>query len=184
MYVALVNGMYSYITSDKNRIEASPAGGTYTFSVVPFWNSIGLLEEAPEWITLTKNDLYTETTWRSDVTATIQPLPDGETGRWADLRIGTWGAETIVRVVQGDVTGIPSINGKSLVSAVRQGDRFVLTYPAGTSSVAVYNVAGQRIAEYALNSGGTYSIPASNLPKGVYLLKFAGKTNETIKVIK
>jgi hypothetical protein len=81
-------------------------------------------------------------------------------------------------------TGLHSIDPVKNVKVTVQADRFVLSYPAGTTSIAVYNVAGQKIAEYTLNPDGKQSIPTAGLPKGVYILKFAGKTGETVKVIK
>ncbi|MDR0506403.1 MAG: T9SS type A sorting domain-containing protein [Dysgonamonadaceae bacterium] len=86
--------------------------------------------------------------------------------------------------VVGSNTGFKAINPNNDVKAYAKGDNFVVSYPAGTTSAAVYNVAGQKIAEYTLNPAGSCSIPAANLPKGVYVIKFAGKGAESVKVIK
>jgi hypothetical protein len=72
---------------------------------------------------------------------------------------------------------------KESTKAARQGDDFKLTYPASATSVAVYNVTGQRVGEYKLNASGSYTLPAAGWANGVYILKFNG-SNTTVKVIK
>ncbi|KAA6301974.1 MAG: hypothetical protein EZS26_001790 [Candidatus Ordinivivax streblomastigis] len=88
-----------------------------------------------------------------------------------------------VRLHLANATGIPTI-AKDATKAVRQGNDFVLSYPTSTSSVSVYNVAGQRIAEYKLNATGTYTLPAANLANGVYVLKFNDAQSTAVKILK
>jgi hypothetical protein len=80
-------------------------------------------------------------------------------------------------------TAISTIMPKSASKVFRQGDDFVLSYPSAATSVSVYNITGQRVAEYKLNATGTYTLPAANLANGVYVLKFNG-ANSTVKILK
>ncbi|MDR0683419.1 MAG: T9SS type A sorting domain-containing protein, partial [Dysgonamonadaceae bacterium] len=66
---------------------------------------------------------------------------------------------------------------------VRQGDNFLLSYPTSATSVSVYNVAGQRMGEYKLDAKGKYTLPVTDLAKGIYILKFNG-TNSAVKIIR
>ena len=52
----------------------------------------------------------------------------------------------------------------------------------GINNVNIVNIAGQTIATYELPASGQFTIPAANLSKGIYLLKF--NNNQTIKVVK
>jgi hypothetical protein len=113
-------------------------------------------------------------------------LPADLPGRSGDLTILAPGCELTFRFKQGNAA-FSSVNPVRTANAVKvfsQGDRFLLNYPAETTSVVLYGAAGQKIAEYPLHSSGACSIPAAHLPRGVYILKFAGKTNESVKILK
>ena len=87
-------------------------------------------------------------------------------------------------VVGSDInSGIANTHGKLALTAVKSGDAFELTYPQGYSTVSVYAVNGQLKASYALPASGSFSVPATGLGKGVYLLKFSGNKTQTIKVL-
>ncbi|GHT72314.1 hypothetical protein AGMMS50262_00620 [Bacteroidia bacterium] len=120
------------------------------------------------------------------VTVTGDALPANLTGRADNITISSEGISTKIKVKQGDAdwVGISSVTENNpLTKSIRQGDTFLLHYPQGTSSVAVYSITGQKIAEQPLNANGNTSISTEKWAKGVYILKFTG-TNETIKVIK
>lgn len=61
------------------------------------------------------------------------------------------------------------------------GSAWSLTYAEGIRGVQVVNVAGQVVADYALD-GTSATIPASALAKGLYILKF--DNGQTVKVMK
>jgi hypothetical protein len=169
------------------RYAAPVEGGTKEFQLISYWLASGwwLKEELPDWISIGEPVYYQSGDYNYILPVTAAPLPQGVNGRKADVTIQAPGCEMTLEIKQGEAwwTGINPVTSKN-VKVVNQGDRFVLTYPAGTASVTVYNVAGQKIAEYALNPDGTYSIPAAHWSKGIYVMKFAGKANETVKVIK
>jgi hypothetical protein len=72
---------------------------------------------------------------------------------------------------------------KEVIKVVREGNDYVLTYPSSATSVAVYNIAGQKVGEYKLNASGSYRLSTSNLVNGAYTLKFNG-SNVVAKILK
>lgn len=68
------------------------------------------------------------------------------------------------------------------ISIVSNKDSYDIFYPETVTKVTIVNVAGQTIAMYDLPIGGKFTIPASELNSGLYLLKF--NNNQTVKVIK
>ncbi|MDR1980280.1 MAG: T9SS type A sorting domain-containing protein [Tannerellaceae bacterium] len=183
-----------------NKYAAPDEGGTKEFKITTLWTPEGwwLEEELPDWIEL--GEPVSDGTGVVTLPVTVAPLPslaslanraivaspDGVTGRNADIKLVSYGCSLTLKIKQGDAsyTGISTIVRTSAVKAVRQGDTFLLSYPNGTTAVAVYTLAGQKVSEHTLNASGRYTLPAADLSKGVYLLKFSGKTTETLKVIK
>jgi hypothetical protein len=95
------------------------------------------------------------------------------------------GSSLVIQIKQGDaeyLSGISNVQTEA-IQVIRQGNSFQLTYPKAAQSVAVYNIAGQKVAEKALNASGMDFLPAAHLANGVYILKFNG-INATVKVIK
>ena len=106
------------------------------------------------------------------------PLPEGVSGRRADVSFTTViGGREVFVATQGDasVAGVEATNSK--VSVV--DGNFVVESDNATS-VAVYNLAGQKVAEAAF--AGKATVPAADLAKGVYVVKF--NDNTVVKVAK
>ncbi len=96
-------------------------------------------------------------------------------GTYSNLMIYFYGS-------QFNATGISDVKSATQnVIAINDGSSIQLTYPEGMKSVEVINVAGQVISEYSLE-GTSATIPAANLSKGLYLLKF--NTGATVKVMR
>jgi len=181
MFFSLVEGYYSYLQSSDSIIQVPREGGKFTIELKPFFNKVWINGDLPAWITSSQNDHFTSDNWGSTVTLTVAP---SETNRSSVIQYATYGARANVKINQSDGTGIPATKAQA-VSAVRDGDNFVLKYPASTASVSIYNVAGQKIASYPLPAAGTFTVPAENYPKGVYLFNFTGAAGATtLKVIK
>jgi len=135
----------------------------------------------PSWLTITHdNSLYTDYgALVFNFTATA--LPVGVNGRKADVVVKSFGAETMLHIIQGVVSGIASIHTtKSKV--FNSGSAFELTYPADFSKVTLINLSGQIVGNFDLPPVGKSSIPTAHISKGLYFLKFDGKGTETIKV--
>jgi alpha-L-arabinofuranosidase len=90
---------------------------------------------------------------------------------------------TIIRFA-GRTTKITPVNKEAVVSVARLGDDWMLTYPSDVTSVSIYNVAGQCIAEYHLNPSGSYLMASGNWNKGVYAFRFNGEKSTAIKWLK
>ncbi|MDR1762975.1 MAG: hypothetical protein LBR64_03320 [Dysgonamonadaceae bacterium] len=189
IYTSLLFDMsvyFPFLYTADDKYDAPVAGGTKAFEINTYWHPNGwwLAEELPDWITLGDFSLNSST---GVVTLPVQvaALPAGTTGRSGDVKISSYACDITLQIKQGDAyySGIATATAVSGAKAVRQGDNFFLTYPAGTTSVSLYAVSGQKIASYALGKSGQFTLPAAKLTKGVYLLKFNG-INQTIKILK
>jgi hypothetical protein len=148
-------------------------------------------DELPDWVKLEDASDQTVTldgtvyfAYAVDFVFSATPLPAGLPGRAANIKVKSLGVERILTIKQGVVTSIstPQSVGEP-AKAVRQGNDFVLSYPASATSVSVYNVTGQQMGEYKLNTNGKYTLPVADLANGIYILKFNG-TNSVVKIIK
>ena len=81
---------------------------------------------------------------------------------------------------EGSGISTTTINNQN-INVINNGTDFVLSYAEGIRGVQVVNVAGQVVADYALD-GTSATIPASALAKGLYILKF--DNGQTVKVMK
>jgi alpha-L-arabinofuranosidase len=90
---------------------------------------------------------------------------------------------TIIRFT-GAGTKIAPVDPTVSAQVIRQGDDFVLTYPSDMTSLAVYKLTGQCIAEYPLNAFGKHFMSAGNLNKGAYVFQFNGQTSAAVKLLK
>lgn len=141
--------------------------------------------DAPDWIQFEYDDTYFEQYSAVILGLNADALPAGKTGRTGTVVVESKGTSITYTVVQGDgVNSISSASVDAKAAVVKSNDSFVLTYAADYSSVAVYNVAGKLVGNYTLPADGKFTVPSTNLTKGVYLFKFAGKSTQTVKVIK
>jgi hypothetical protein len=202
-----IEGLYNTLELDA-RIESIsiPVGGGSTqvvyggeeggtYSNVIFLSSLqsDILElenDLPEWLSITEIEDQTAIEGGTEYFANAislvfegDALPAGTIGRKAEITLNSYGITSTITIVQGEVaSGIQAVKPE-IANALRQGDDFLLSYPASATSVSVYNVTGQRIGEYKLNASGKYTLPAAQLANGIYILKFNG-TNTVVKVIK
>jgi len=180
MLFSLIEGYYSYLRSSTSKIHFPEEGGSSTIEMVPFFDGVFWDEEdLPEWLTITQNDHFVSGNWGSTITVNAEP---STVDRAADIEFSTWGARATVKITQSGGVTISSPKEKA-TSALRKGNDFILSYPSTATSVEVYNIAGQKLNEYKLNASGTYTLPASGLMNGVYILKFNG-SNSVVKILK
>jgi hypothetical protein len=142
----------------------------------------------PEWLKITGvDDSDYEQYGLIYITTSADPLPDGVSGRSGNLIINSrGGVKATIRVKQGDAewTGTKNPAVKE-VRVVGTDNSFELTYTENYHAVTIFDVTGKRMETYTLPAGGTFSIPAHDLSKGVYLLRFSGNgRTETIKALK
>jgi hypothetical protein len=184
MYIHLINGVYSYILSSENVINAVNGGGEYTVRLNPYFNFAQINdEELPEWITnVTFEDHFNEPDWYTIAKFTVASLPSDIEGRTADLVFTTTGARTTVTVKQGAVGITANKTQKTNVASTANG--FELKYGTEFNKATLYNLSGKAIGTYELPQSGNFTIPAGMLNKGIYMIQFTGKTTETVKVVK
>lgn len=170
-----------FAIGDDNKFDAPTAGGEKTFPMNSYLSTKAwwLNEELPEWIEVGASP---ETVEETTMTVKVKELPANAKGRKFDFTLATFGAEQKFEITQGDPgVGIKEIEA-SAFSARIIGDDIELSYPEGITAVTMMNIAGHVIATYELSTNGSFTIPATSLSKGIYLLKFSN--NETIKVVK
>lgn len=170
---------FGVLKLDSNSYMAPATGGTFTTN----YQSNFMLDGADftgdglgEWYDYT----YTEATQQNPVSTlqiTVDPLPAGETSRSSVLNISLFGYTAQVTINQGQA-GVEAVETSANRVSVVNGNFEVEA--AGATSVDVYNVAGQKVASAAIE--GTTVVPAQDLAKGLYILKF--NDNTAVKVMK
>ena len=177
--------IYSYLVSDSDVFTAPDAGGEKTFQVDSYYapDYWWIEEDLPEWLS---DDLtFDSNTWEIQYTLKAEPLPENVKNRRAVVKITTYGADMSILVLQGKGAGLSPMAVATKTKVANKGDRFELIYTPDYSSVSVYNIAGQKLAGYALPATGTFTVPNGNYSQGIYLFRFAGATGaSTVKVIK
>ncbi|MEF9923986.1 MAG: T9SS type A sorting domain-containing protein [Muribaculaceae bacterium] len=176
---------YTWFETEGDTFEAPVTGGEKTFDVNAFfYTSSWTVEEEdagtlPAWLTVTKADGATDKD-PGKLTFTVEALPAGVTGRATNVTMSIPGSKKTFRITQGD-SGVEGVKTSAIKVASVGGD-FEVSYPTSVSSVNIYNVSGQLVNRVELNDGGNATIPAQNLAKGMYILKF--NDNSTVKAIK
>lgn len=111
-------------------------GGSKTFTYSPFYdlNELGKVEGrgAYDWWEAGAEE-YNETAGTQDLVITVDPLPAGETGRYATATISIPGAYRKITIIQGEVTGIDNVTAAEAAE---------LDWNA-----PVYNVMGQKVSQ-------------------------------------
>lgn len=143
------------------------------------------LDEVPSWLTVEPLEDEFEESHVIKFVVTGEPLPEDIKGRRAELVFRSFGVEALAIVLQESEKGAAiEENTLSVVKAVQNGENFDLTYPETVNAVTVLNAAGQTIASYELPANGQFTLPAANLNKGLYILKFNGERNASVKIMK
>lgn len=145
----------------------------------------------PDWITATEPMVIEDAQggWEKyrayAIEFTADALPAGETSRQGLVTVNCpCGVQKSFEIGQGNwtPTSVENVEAANASVAVA-GDNFQLTYGDEYNAVEVYNVAGAKVASYALPQGGSFEVPAADL-KGVYMVVFQGAKNTTVKVVK
>ena len=144
----------------------------YAESPVDFF---GIENDLPDWLSVSLSyDEKDGTTFE----ITADPLPAGVTGRRADLSFTTSiGGRAVFIATQGDAS-VSNVEASASKVAVVDGN-FVVESDNATA-VEVYNLAGQKVAQASF--AGKATVPAADLAKGVYVVKF--NDNTVVKVAK
>lgn len=162
-----------------NEFEANVAGDSRVFQLDSYFVPDAFEvsgEGLDEWYTVTVGE-YDTTTGLIPVTVDVDPYTEsGE--RVSAIDISVPGAKETIWVAQHSADSVEGVEAATTTVAVVDGD-FVVT-SANASAVAVYNVAGQKVAEAAVS--GKTVVPGAGLANGMYILKF--NDNTVVKVVK
>ena len=176
---ASFDATYSWLRSEEDAFEAKPAGDSKTFDLDSYYNLVSSKGEnlatatgegLGDWYTVSfANGSDTEP---AKMTVTVNALPEGTDVRSSYFDVEVFGMMKRFYVAQHSEAGVSGL-AVSATKAFVNGGNIVVSSPKATS-VAVYNVAGQKVAEQAF--AGKATIKASDFAKGIYVLKFNDNT--------
>lgn len=186
-----MDATYSWMRCDESAFVAPVSGGEKSFTVESYKASSAWTVEGDAvvgnsdnaWIDWAAEDVLIEEagqqyyTGETTLVLTADPLPAGVTGRSAEVTVSIPGASKTFYVQQGEA-GVEAVETSANRVSVVNGNFEVEA--ASATSVDVYNVAGQKVASAAIE--GTTVVPAQDLAKGLYILKF--NDNTAVKVMK
>lgn len=137
-------------------------------------------DDLPDWITASVSP-YTEDKFEEGVVLNVEvkALPASVKGREETMKLSFFGVEYFVTFTQGE-SGVEAVETEA-ISVKSVNGNFEVVVPASVSNVAVYNVAGQVVANVPVTAG-TNTIDGSALANGVYVLKF--NNGYTVKAVK
>lgn len=156
----------------------NPDGEEYNWTIEPAdaTQDLGWLEAGIQNVMNPDTKKYTG---KTIITFTADALPEGVSGRKADLIISYPGASTTLTLIQG-VAGVKDVTVKSSQYVTVDGNNFVVKATSDVTKAEVYTVAGVKVAEAAVN--GATTIDAAGLAHGVYFVKF--NNGKAVKVVK
>lgn len=178
------DAFYSFIHADESVIYVNKEGGSKDVLIdVPYEAALVEVDDYtvpfPEWLSVEVSDTDMP---KVKLTATVAPLPAGETERRFAFNVSVPGADPLkMEVVQTSESSVAGVSQQA-VRVVRNGDSWQISYPQGYESVSVVNMSGLKLADYQLSESGTSLVPASDFSRGVYLLVF--NNGDVIKVVK
>lgn len=176
---ASFDATYSWLRSDEDAFEAKPAGESKTFDLDSYYNLVNSKGEnlatatgegLGDWYTVSfANGSDTEP---AKMAVTVNALPEGTDVRSSYFDVEVFGMKKRFYVAQHSEAGVSDL-AVSATKAFVNGGNIVVSSPKATR-VAVYNVAGQKVAEQVF--AGKATIKASDFAKGIYVLKFNDNT--------
>ena len=186
-----MDATFTWFHSEDNEFPAPVSGGEKSFTVESYYASSAWTVEGDAvvgnsdnaWIDWAAEDVLIEEagqqyyTGETTLVLTADPLPAGVTGRSAEVTVSIPGASKTFYVQQGEA-GVEAVETSANRVSVVNGNFEVEA--ATATAVDVYNVAGQKVASAAIE--GATTIPAQDLAKGMYILKF--NDNTAVKVMK
>lgn len=176
---------YSWLLSDEDSFEANPAGESKTFDVDCYYNLVDSNGEdlataegegLGDWYTVAfANGSEDED---AAITVTVDALPAGVDVRSGSFTVDVFGIKKTFWVAQRSEAGVSAVAASASKASLNGNVIEVASQKA--TKVAVYNVAGQKVAEKSF--AGNAVIPAADLQKGVYFVKF--NDNTVVKLAK
>ncbi len=171
---------YAWFLTDEDSFEAPVAGGEKEFKIDSCYDlkdsegddTVEIEGEGlDDWYTVTIDEADAED-HNGVMTVAVSALPEGVDLRSAYFDINHYGLTKRYYVAQRSEAGVSTLAATTTKAQV-EGDDIVVTSQKATS-VAIYNLAGQKVAEKAF--AGKATISAADMAKGVYVLKFNDNT--------
>ena len=196
--VASIDANFSFIKTASNSVTVPVNGGTAdlvvddTYLTPGAWSCIvngstvefdqaTAAAELADWLTVYLMQYSDQTTGEVSgygLQFEADALPSGTAGRSLQFTLtDIYGGSADLTVQQGEA-GVEAVETSANRVSVVNGNFEVEA--ASATSVDVYNVAGQKVASAAIE--GTTVVPAQDLAKGLYILKF--NDNTAVKVMK
>ena len=160
------------VANEPTRVDVNSYFYTTAWTIEEDADMDGVIDNAPWLVYNLGDDEDAEMSYIEFAATSVEP-------RYADVHISVPGSNATIRVIQGD-GGVKAVASDAVKVSVAGGN-FNIKANAGVNSVAIYTVAGQLVKKAALVAGDNV-VPASDLAKGVYVLKF--NNNYAVKAVK
>ena len=184
-----VNDQLKGQLGDKYNLTYPTTAATYSIWVQSNYGADDILvsdendNEVADWIKVTASDkVYQDDSDYNyiDYSISASALPSNVKGRQATVKLSSTGLTKEYIITQGEYDGVNSVTVETVTVKAVNGN-FEVVVPASVSNVAVYNVAGQVVANVPVTAG-VNTIDGSALANGVYVLKF--NNGYTVKAVK
>ena len=160
------------VANEPTRVDVNSYFYTTAWTIEEDADMDGVIDNAPWLVYNLGDDKDTEMSYIEFAATSVE-------ARYADVHISVPGSNATIRVIQGN-GGVKAVASDAVKVSVAGGN-FNIKANAGVNSVAIYTVAGQLVKKAALVAGDNV-VPASDLAKGVYVLKF--NNNYAVKAVK
>ncbi len=194
-FAVFMDAAFQYLYAENTTVDMPTAGGTQTAKLDDYYTSVSdwtltcgstsldlendnLAGDLNDWLSVVAMQSETEEgAYMYSFDFSADELPADLTGRTANVVLSDGVTSLTYKVVQGEA-GVSAVEGTGNKVAVVDGNFEVTAAKAGV--VEVYNIAGQKVASAQVD--GSAVVPAQNLAKGLYVVKFADNT--VVKVMK
>ena len=160
------------VANEPTRVDVNSYFYTTAWTIEEDADMDGVIDNAPWLSYIVGDDEDTEMSYIEFTATSVE-------ARYADVHISVPGSNATIRVIQGN-GGVKAVASDAVKVSVAGGN-FNIKANAGVNSVAIYTVAGQLVKKAALVAGDNV-VPANDLAKGVYVLKF--NNNYAVKAVK
>ncbi len=172
---------YAWFETEDDSFEAKPEGDSKEFLIDSYYSvkdaegddAVEVEGEGlDEWYTVEFNEVDRDDDYANAMTVTVSALPEGVDLRSSYFVTNLYGMKKYFYVAQRSESSVGSLAASSTKAKVVGADIEVSSQKA--TNVAVYNLAGQKVAEKAF--AGKATISGADMAKGVYVLKFNDNT--------
>ncbi|MGN0211328.1 MAG: choice-of-anchor J domain-containing protein [Muribaculaceae bacterium] len=184
-----MDAVYPWLTDadGETAFEASAEGGSKLFSLRSYFDHTALsVQPSAEWVRCDVSSKsvnvdfsgYVMTEYEMSLDVKVDPLPEGVTSRECDVTVQGPAVSATYKVTQGEA-GVEKVTVSRAKVAVTAGE-FIVDVVAD-DEVDIFDACGRKVASRSLSAGRNV-IAATDLPKGVYIFRFASQ--EVLKAVR